>query len=319
MVKMEKKGRQSIKKGSQHKGSQHKGSQQKVSQQKVSHQKVSQQEVLKNKPALKNNKPVVIPPQAGIYLSSRSTSKNKPNLTNKPKQNKKIRIPEEKFRLLQKQLGYRFNDPDLLNAAITHRSMGGAHNERLEFLGDAMLNFTIAAELYRRFPKAKEGELTRLRAHLVRGETLSILARHLDLGEFLQLGIGELKSGGHERDSILADALEAIIGALYLDGGIEEAQQCIYAWFQPLLKDLVPEASLKDAKTRLQEFLQAKKLALPEYEVVAIEGDAHNPTFRIKCSVTLLKEPIVGVANSRRRAEQAAAETVLKLLKVKGK
>lgn len=224
-------------------------------------------------------------------------------------------LNEDKLIQLSKRLGYSFANSPLLRSAVTHRSTGGAHNERLEFLGDSLLNFTIAADLYHRFPKAREGELTRMRARLVREETLAEIARDLQLGDYLQLGPGEKKSGGYQRDSILADALEAIIGALFLDAGVMVCQERICAWYESRLTQLVPEASEKDAKTQLQEYLQAKRLPLPEYLVVAIEGDPHDPTFRIQCSVSLLEVPIVGMANSRRKAEQIAAELTLKKLK----
>lgn len=222
---------------------------------------------------------------------------------------------EEKGQRLARALGHVFSDIKLLRAAMTHRSTGVTNNERLEFLGDSVLNFVIAAELYNRFPKAREGDLTRLRALLVRGETVAQVARDLKIGDYLSLGAGELKSGGHQRESILADAMEAIIGALYLDSNMEVCQDRILDWYETRLDALIPEASQKDAKTRLQEYLQAKHLPLPEYGVTEVMGTPHNPTFRVHCTSALLKEPVIGVANSRRKAEQMAAEAALKAIK----
>lgn len=222
---------------------------------------------------------------------------------------------EEKAQKLAKILNYTFADIKLLRAAITHRSSGGTNNERLEFLGDSILNFVIASELYRRFSKAREGDLTRLRAMLVNGETVAQVARDLRIGEYLSLGIGEQKSGGFQRTSILADALEAIIGAIYLDSNIETCYGCVLNWYETRLNELVPNALQKDAKTRLQEYLQSKHLPLPEYQIVEVQGDPHNPLFQVHCLVPLLKEPLIGRASSRRKAEQNAAEIALKALK----
>ena len=165
---------------------------------------------------------------------------------------------------LIRQLDYHFSDPELLDSALTHRSVGSRNNERLEFLGDAVLSFVIASALYRRFPDADEGTLSRLRATLVKGETLAKLARELELGEYLRLGSGELKSGGFRRDSILADALEAVVGAVYLDGGIDEASRLVYALYANRLAAVTPGANLKDPKNRLQEYLQGRRHALPD-------------------------------------------------------
>lgn len=221
---------------------------------------------------------------------------------------------DDKLEALSRKLGYRFTRPELLRSAITHRSRGGMHNERLEFLGDSILNFTIAAELYHRFPKAREGDLTRMRALLVRGVTLAEIARDLSLGEYLHLGLGERKSGGQQRESILADALEAIIGALYLEGGLPLCRARLMEWYESRLDSLTPGASQKDAKTRLQEYLQGKKQALPEYQIVDVSGDPHNPTFKVQCTTSVLEKSVYGVANSRRKAEQAAAENALEIL-----
>ena len=211
-------------------------------------------------------------------------------------------------------LNHQFKDIKLLRAAITHRSSGHVNNERLEFLGDSILNFVVAAELYQRFQKAKEGDLTRLRAMMVREETVAQIARQLKIGGFLSLGTGELKSGGFQRDSILADALEAIIGAIYLDSGIESCKDRLLEWYGERLSQLVITASQKDAKTRLQEYLQARHLPLPDYKIIEIAGDAHKPVFQVQCDVPLLSQPMVGSANTRRKAEQNAAELTLKAL-----
>lgn len=221
---------------------------------------------------------------------------------------------EEKLFALSKKLGHQFSKPELLRAAVTHRSRGGIHNERLEFLGDSVLNFTVASELYHRFPKAREGDLTRMRAHLVRGETLAEIARDLSLGDYLNLGMGEQRSGGHQRSSILADALEAIIGALYLEGGLLLCRSRILEWYADRLNNLTTGISEKDAKTRLQEYLQSKHLPLPEYHIVEVIGDPHDPTFKIQCDVSILNKPIFGMANNRRKAEQQAAELALELI-----
>lgn len=221
----------------------------------------------------------------------------------------------EKAEQLAKKLNHAFSDIKLLHEAITHRSMSEINNERLEFLGDSILNFVIAAELYSRFPKAREGDLTRLRALLVRGETVAEVARELGVGEYLSLGVGERKSGGHQRTSILADALEAIIGAIYLDSGLTLCRSCILHWYEPRLNALVPGVSQKDAKTRLQEYVQARRVPLPEYQVIQIGGDAHNPIFEVQCIFSLLEGPFIGVANTRRKAEQNAADLALRALK----
>lgn len=223
-------------------------------------------------------------------------------------------MSEDKLQALARKIGHRFINTELLRAAITHRSRGSFHNERLEFLGDAILNFIIAQELYDRFPKAEEGELTRLRAKLVRGETLADIARDLSLGEYLQLGPGELKSGGMQRDSILADALEAIIGALFLEGDLALAKSRLMVWFETRLNALNLHETQKDAKTRLQEYLQAKHLALPEYQIIETEGDPHHPIFKVECRIPQLHKSVYGVGNTRRKAEQAAAEAILESL-----
>lgn len=211
-------------------------------------------------------------------------------------------------------LGYRFAEPGLLELALTHRSAAGPNNERLEFLGDSVLNFIIADALYGRHPHASEGTLSRMRASLVRGDTLAEIARELELGEYLRLGSGELKSGGFRRTSILADALEAIIGAVFQDGGIEAARALVLRFFAARLDSSEPGVALKDPKTRLQEHLQARGLPLPGYEVVAVVGQSHNQTFTVHCRVSGLETPSVGEGSSRRKAEQSAAQHALERL-----
>ena len=215
---------------------------------------------------------------------------------------------------LVSRIGHSFTDAGLLRLALTHRSCGSHNNERLEFLGDSILNFTIGEALYRRFPTAREGQLSRLRSQLVKGETLAEIARELALGECLILGEGELKSGGCRRDSILADALEAIIGAVYLDAGMETCRERVLIWYRGRLEALSPDTSQKDPKTRLQEYLQAKKAPLPEYKVVEVSGEAHAQAFTVECRVTLLDQPTVASASNRRAAEKQAALNALRRL-----
>ena len=215
---------------------------------------------------------------------------------------------------LCRRLGYQFTQATLLEDALTHRSAGSQNNERLEFLGDAILNFTIAAELYRRFPQADEGELSRLRASLVNEPALAILSRGLALGECLTLGSGELKSGGFRRESILADALEAVFGAVYLDGGFDACRDLILRLYWNTLTDLPAVADLKDPKTQLQEFLQSRKRPLPSYQVIEVSGDAHAQTFIVECVAEGLPSPTRGHGSSRRKAEQEAASNALRLL-----
>jgi len=219
---------------------------------------------------------------------------------------------------LEDRLGYHFQDGELLTLALTHRSYGAGNNERLEFLGDAILNMVIAEKLYGLFPKAREGQLSRLRARLVRGVTLAEIGREFELGDHLRLGSGELKSGGFRRESILADAVESIIGAIHLDGGFEASRERVLAWFEQRLKDLSLEDTQKDAKTRLQEFLQSRQQALPVYEVISVTGEAHAQTFRVSCQVSLLPESCEGRGSSRRMAEQKAARAALVALGVEG-
>lgn len=218
---------------------------------------------------------------------------------------------------LEKKLGYHFANKSLLEQALTHRSAASHNNERLEFLGDSILNFTIGKALFDKFPKANEGELSRMRAALVKEHTLAVVARQFNLGEYLKLGAGELKSGGHRRESILSDCVEAIIAAIFLDSTMGQAVERILVWYQDLLAQMQPGEAQKDAKTRLQEFLQGRKLALPEYDVLEIRGEAHNQTFKVSCKVVNLTEIIVGIGTSRRKAEQNAAEQAIVKLGVK--
>jgi ribonuclease III len=210
-----------------------------------------------------------------------------------------------------RRIGHAFSDISLLELAMTHRSFGGQNNERLEFLGDSIVNFVIAEALYERFPQAREGQLSRLRARLVRGQTLAELAREMSFGECLRLGSGEMKSGGHRRDSILADAVEAVLGAIYLDAGMDVARARVLAWYAERLESIDLQDTQKDPKTRLQEFLQSRQSPLPRYEVVSVEGEAHDQTFTVECHVQLLDTHTLGSGSSRRHAEQQAAELAL--------
>ncbi|MDV2856734.1 MULTISPECIES: ribonuclease III [Oceanimonas] len=220
----------------------------------------------------------------------------------------------KKLNNLQNKLGHTFNDEALLVRALTHRSAGSRHNERLEFLGDSILSMVIADALFHRFPKVNEGDMSRMRATLVREKTLAELARAFELGEYLILGPGELKSGGYRRESILADAVEALIGAVYLDSGIDSVTQLLLSWYDRRLNDIQPGVEQKDPKTRLQELLQGKRKPLPTYEVVNVIGEAHNQKFTVHCVVDGLADPVVGIGTSRRKAEQAAAEQALETL-----
>lgn len=209
---------------------------------------------------------------------------------------------------LQRKLGYSFAQATLLQQALTHRSHSAPNNERIEFLGDSVLNCCIAHELYQRYADLKEGELSRLRANLVRQETLADLAQGLELGTYLRLGEGELKSGGFRRPSILADGLEALIGAVFLDGGFAAAQGAIRGLYASLLEHLDPQTLGKDPKTLLQELLQARKIPLPQYAVVATKGAAHKQLFQVECQIPQLAICTTGYGASRRIAEQEAAQ-----------
>jgi len=216
--------------------------------------------------------------------------------------------------ILCKRLGLNFRNLELLREALTHRSAGARNNERLEFLGDAVLGFIIARALFHRFPRAREGELSRMRANLVNQTSLAALARQLKLGDWLILGPGELKSGGYRRDSILSDALEAIIGAVLEDQGIEACQNWVLALFEPRLAELEEGKGKKDPKTRLQEFLQSRGESLPRYQLISQQGSDHDQVFEVACHVTVLSKPCLGKGSSRKRAEQQAAEKVLEML-----
>ncbi|MEE8320220.1 MAG: ribonuclease III [Gammaproteobacteria bacterium] len=215
---------------------------------------------------------------------------------------------------LSQIIGHEFDDLELLQTALTHRSTGHTNNERLEYLGDALLGFIIAEVLYHQFPQAPEGELTRLRAALVKKETLAGLGRDVGLGDHLILGSGELKSGGWRRDSILANAMEAIIGAIYLDSGFDVCRKCVLHLFRELLTNISPEGSGKDPKTELQEYLQARKKPLPVYNVIAEEGEAHVREFTIACKVAGIEQAVMAQGRTKRSAEQSAAHKVLELL-----
>lgn len=216
---------------------------------------------------------------------------------------------------LSRKLGYKFNDPKLLKLSLTHRSCGDENNERLEFLGDSIVNFIIAEALYHQFPRAHEGELSRWRATLINRDTLGELARGFDLGRYTFLGQGELKSGGGERLSILSCTMEAVIGAIYLDGGFEPIKTCVLRWYEPLLGSLSHASNHKDPKTQLQELLQAKHMSLPEYTVTKIEGEAHQQEFTVTCKIDGIPEIVTGTGTSRRRAEQDAAQAMLGMIK----
>jgi ribonuclease-3 len=215
---------------------------------------------------------------------------------------------------LQTRIGHRFGQVGLLVQALTHRSFGTPHYERLEFIGDALLDFVIAENLFQCFEQAREGDLSRMRAALVREQTLHELALELDLGAAIRLGEGELRSGGAHRASILADTLEAVLGAVYLDAGLPTAQAVIGRLFAARLAVIRPDQDNKDAKTRLQEFLQARRLGLPVYNVLAVHGAAHAQSFDVQCAVPPLELRMVGSGPSRRLAEQAAASEVLRTL-----
>jgi ribonuclease III len=221
-----------------------------------------------------------------------------------------IKKPE----LLCKNLGLHFNSPELFIMALTHRSFSARNNERMEFLGDAILGFVIAEQLYQRFPTAAEGELSRLRASLVNQSALAELARKHQMGSYLLLGSGELKSGGFRRDSILSDALEAVIAALYIDQGMAACQQWIIQLFNEKLDNLSLNNWQKDPKTQLQELMQAKKIDLPDYQLISMSGLAHEQTFQVRCTIALITQSTIGTGISRKKAEQAAAEQMLQLL-----
>jgi len=213
--------------------------------------------------------------------------------------------------LLQTKLGHVFNDVSLLRQALTHRSHSILHNERLEFLGDSVLNCVVASLLFEKYTKIDEGDLSRLRANLVKQQSLYEIAVRLELAQFLRLGEGELKSGGFRRPSILADTLEALFGAIYLDAGFNAARDVIWGMYVPILDTVDPATLGKDAKTLLQEFLQSKKIALPVYTVAATHGAAHSQEFEVECAIPKLDIQVFGTGGSRRAGEQAAAKMAL--------
>ena len=221
------------------------------------------------------------------------------------------KVTKQDFSRLVRSLGYRFNEPGLLRQALTHRSYGTPHNERLEFLGDSVLNCSIARALYDQFPDLPEGTLSRLRANLVRQESLADIAVELKLGDSLLLGDGELKSGGFRRPSIVADALESIFGAIFLDGGFEAVRGVVLQLFKSRLQVIDPNVTGKDAKTQLQEWLQGHHFPLPDYQLTGTEGEAHDQEFVVVCDLPTLKLSTEGRGKSRRAAEQEAARVAL--------
>jgi ribonuclease-3 len=220
---------------------------------------------------------------------------------------------------LQRALGYQFSNPELLELALTHSSAGGRNNERLEFLGDSIVNHIVAEAVFRRFPRASEGEMSRMRAALVKGDTLAEIGRELQLGDFLRLGSGERKSGGHRRQSILANAFEAVVGAILLDSDAECCRACVLAHFATRLEQLEPGSLDKDAKTRLQEFLQGRSRSLPRYELLEVTGAEHAREFLVACHIDEPQMVAEGKGSSRRKAEQAAAGLALENLSRHGR
>lgn len=223
-------------------------------------------------------------------------------------------MPNNKNRALCKQLGYEFSNPQWLVRALTHRSYAPEHNERLEFLGDSILGCVIAKYLYSSYPQLSEGELSRLRSNLVKEDTLAILAQQLNLGSYLRLGEGERKSGGFRRPSILADAMEALFGAVLLDSGFADAEKVVLSLFVPYLEQVDVQTLGKDAKTLLQEYLQGKRIPLPTYNVIATQGEAHAQSFQVECVIPSLKISTRGEGTSRRNAEQQAAQAAYQQL-----
>ncbi len=226
------------------------------------------------------------------------------------------RVKTDPIDKLENLLGYQFINQSYLDEALTHRSLGHTNYERLEYLGDALLGFIIAEALYSRHPGANEGELTRLRASLVKGDTLAMLAKQLNLGSFIRLGGSELKSGGWRRNSILANSMEALIGAMYLDGGMDICRDTVLRIYDELLNKTTPDKLLKDPKTRLQEYLQARQQPLPEYTVIREEGEAHQKTFIVRCTVPDTDISVQSHGRSKRVAEQAAAQIALEKLNI---
>jgi ribonuclease-3 len=218
---------------------------------------------------------------------------------------------ESALKSLSLQLDYTFKNEALLTEALTHRSAASINNERLEFLGDGILNFIIAASLFEHYPDINEGDLSRLRASLVNRDSLADIAKSLDLGQYINLGSGELKSGGRRRDSILADAVEAILGAVYLDSGFDNCRALILRLYQDKLRNIPDVQELKDPKTRLQELLQSRQYPLPDYSVLEVSGKAHNQLFKVECTIEDLDCVTTAQGKSRRKAEQAAAKLAI--------
>lgn len=221
----------------------------------------------------------------------------------------------DKYRPLFKLIGYTFNDVDLLVTALTHRSVGSGHNERLEFLGDAVINFVVADILYKQFPEIEEGPLSRLRSNLVKGESIAEVASELGIGQYIKLSYGEKKSGGMSRTSILENTLESIAGAIYLDSNMRTVHRVVHSWYEDRLLEVSPDESHKDPKTRLQEFLQAEKMKLPVYTIEKTSGVAHEQIFTVSCQVEGLTFYTYGKGSTRRKAEQEAAKSFLECLK----
>ena len=217
---------------------------------------------------------------------------------------------------LQQRIGYKFRDPELLVLALSHRSCGAKNNERLEFLGDSILSLIVSDILYQKFADSREGDLSRMRSQIVRAESLAEVAKSLYLGSELLLGQGEMKSGGHRRESILGDTVEALIGAIYLGSNLDESRRCILSWFKHLLSIADETKPAKDAKTSLQEFLQQRGHALPQYRVVETGGEAHSRLFTVSCKINLLDREFTATASSRRKAEQMVAEKFLATLEI---
>lgn len=221
-----------------------------------------------------------------------------------------------KYQRLEDRLGYRFKDQRQLQLALTHRSHSATNNERLEFLGDSILNFLMGEALFNKFSEAREGQMSRLRSQLVKGDTLAELAREFELGDCLVLGEGEMKSGGHRRDSILADAVEAIIGAIYIEAGLDICRERVVSWYAGRLNELTLDTSAKDPKSRLQEFMQSQHQPLPEYRVIEVGGEGHAQVFTIECHVGIAKQPTRAQASNRREAEKQAATAMLAQLNI---
>jgi len=231
------------------------------------------------------------------------------------KQPQKLSIERKaKLEQLSKRLGYKYNDLAVLQHALTHRSMGAINNERLEFLGDSLVNFMIADALFHQFDRLPEGDMSRVRAHLVKGDTLAVIGREYQLSDYLVLGPGELKSGGFRRDSIIADAVEAIIASVYEDGGLDACRQLVTRFYRKRLAELDPKKVGKDPKTRLQEYLQSQNADLPEYSIISVNGAAHDQEFTVSCYVGKLNSKFEAIATNRRKAEQKAAEIALEAL-----